>query len=141
MRINKQINDLNIVNEIKSETKDLYEQSFSNNNYSYNNDINNKDENRKQNFGNIWNIGKNNEKDDDQNAIINDFWNYKYNNDIKNKNKPNNKYDKDDSNENQESEEDENNNDIIYDKPEKYNKIEIIFCEDLNGWSKPKKLD
>ena len=127
MRINKQINDLNIVNEIKSETKDLYEQSYSNNNYSYNNDINNKDENNKkilEIFGIMGKIAK-------KNAIINDFWKYKYNNDIKNKNKTNNKY-KEDSNENQESEEDDNNNDIIYDKPEKYNKIEIIFCDDLN---------
>ena len=148
LRINKQINDLNIVNEIKSETKDLYEQLYSNNNYIYNNNnaLYNNDENNKnykKNYGNIWNYGNNvKEKDNNENAIINDFWKYQceYNKN-KNKNKKDNEYDNDDNNEIQESEEDdENNNDIFYNKPEKYNNIDIIFCDDLNGWSKPKNL-
>ena len=146
LRINKQINDLNIVNEIKSETKDLYEQLYSNNNYIYNNNaLYNNDQNNKsykKNYGNIWNYGNNvKEKDNNENAIINHFWKYQceYNN--KNKNKKDNEYDNDDNNEVQESEEDdENNNDIFYNKPEKYNNIDIIFCDDLNGWSKPKDL-
>ena len=38
-------------------------------------------------------------------------------------------------------EEEDDNEKIDYPKPEKYEKIDIIFCDDLNGWSKPKKVD
>ncbi len=62
---------------------------------------------------------------------MNDFWKLKE----KNENKKNENYDNSSDNEDEEFEEKENSN-VVYDRPEKYEKFDIIFCDDLNGWSK-----
>ena len=130
LRINKQINDLSIIKEIKSETNSLYEELYSYN-YSNNRPI----------VGNVWDIEKiKKEKNFDKNQIIKDFW--KYQNEYKNKNKDLQKEKQNNEDDNNYIEEEEDDNEKIdYPKPEKYEKIDIIFCDDLNGWSKPKKVD
>ena len=127
LRINKQMNDLSIIKEIKSETKNAFNELYYNTSiFSY------YDEKNKKNKGD--------KKEDDENdfnsnnQIVNDFWKLKE----KNKNKKNEEnYDNSSENEDEEYEENENSN-VVYDKPEKYEKYDIIFCDDLNGWSKSK---
>ena len=75
LRINKQINDLSIIYEIKSETNNLYEELYNNNSNTNDDNGNNK------NCGNIWDIGKKNVNND----IIKGFRKYKNNMDNKNK--------------------------------------------------------
>ena len=130
LRINKQINDLSIIKEIKSETKSVYNNLYLNNYgfYYY--------EQRKQNKKMENDEEKNleeNENNFNSNQIVNDFWKMKEGKDIK---KNMEKNDEDSSeNDNEEKESDWDNN-TVYDKPEKYEKHDIIFSDDLNGWSK-----
>ena len=138
LRLNKQVNDLNIIKEIKSETKSLYEELYSGyKNYDIYNDNNDDNSQKKKNYGNIWDIGnfkKESNKNND-NKILSDFWEYK--NKMENKNEN----DEEESNKNNEYEEEiDENNLIYYPKPEKYENNDIIFCDDLNGWSMPKSL-
>ena len=140
IRLNKQVNDLSIIKEIKGETKSIYNELYSGNkNY----DDNDGDSNNKINKENLWNIG--NKKD---NPILNDFWNYQKSKN-KNKNDFKNDYKYNDNESNEEEDEDNKNseneiedlsNNIIYPKPERYENDNIIFCDDLDGWSKPKRL-
>ena len=127
LRINKQMNDLSIIKEIKSETKNAFNELYYNTSiFSY------FDEKNKKNKGDK----KENDENDfnSNNQIVNDFWKLKE----KNKNKKNEEnYDNSSENEDEEFEENENSN-MVYDKPEKYEKYDIIFCDDLNGWSKSK---
>ena len=127
LRINKQMNDLSIIKEIKSETKNAFNELYYNTSiFSY------FDEKNKKNKGDK----KENDENDfnSNNQIVNDFWKLKE----KNKNKKNEEiYDNSSENEDEEFEENENSN-VVYDKPEKYEKYDIIFCDDLNGWSKSK---
>ena len=136
LRINKHVNKLSIVNEIKSEAKTLYEELYISNRNNYNDNSSNK----KYGFGNIWDNGKNEKKE--ENDIIKDFWKYKNNLD-KNKSKGGIEENcKNDYYENNwdENEEDCDINKVNFPKPEKYDEIDIIFCDDLNGWSKSKEL-
>ena len=126
LRINKQINDLSIINEIKSETKTLYEELYSNNSNINDNGIN-------KFYGNIWDIGKKNVNND----IIKDFWKYKNNMDNKNNANKNENYE---NNEDKDSGDSDIGVNYHYPKPEKYDKFDIIFCDDLNGWSEYKGL-
>ena len=141
LRKNKHINKLNIVNEIKTETKNLYDELYSIYRYSNNN---NDEENNNKNYEGIWNIG-NNKKDKKElknNEIISDFWKYQKEMENKRKNEDENENEQENNN-SIESEDDENEintNSIVYPKPDKYDDIDIIFCDDLNGWSKPKRL-
>ena len=132
LRINKQINDLSIINEINGETKTLYDELYSSNYNNYNdNNYNNK------NYGNIWDIGNKKQDNIKENPIIKDFWKYK-----NNENKKIKEDEKDeDKNIIEEDEEEDINESFNYPKPEKYDKINIIFCDDLDGWSIPKKLN
>ena len=127
LRINKQMNDLSIIKEIKSETKNAFNELYYNTSiFSY------FDEKNKKNKGDK----KENDENDfnSNNQIVNDFWKLKE----KNKNKKNEEnYDNSSDNEDEEFEENEKSN-VVYDKPEKYEKYDIIFCDDLNGWSKSK---
>ena len=120
LRINKQMNDLSIIKEIKSETKNAYNELYYNTSFfNYYDEKNKKDKDeQKENNENDFNVN---------NQIVKDFWKLKEKNE--------NKKDEISSENEDEFEEDENSN-IVYDKPEKYEKIDIIFCEDLNGWSK-----
>ena len=131
LRINKQINDLSIIKEIKSETKSVYNNLYLNNYgfYYY--------EQRKQNKKMENNEEKDleeNENNFNSNQIVNDFWKMKEGKGIK---KHMEKNDDDNSSENdyEEKESDWDNN-TVYEKPEKYEKHDIIFSDDLNGWSK-----
>ena len=141
LRKNKHINKLNIVNEIKFETKNLYDELYSIYRYSNNN---NDEENNNKNYEGIWNIG-NNKKDKKElknNEIISDFWKYQKEMENKRKNEDENENEQENNN-SIESEDDENEintNSIIYPKPDKDDDPDIIFCDDLNGWSKPKRL-
>ena len=132
LRINKQINDLSIINEINGETKTLYDELYSSNYNNYNdNNYNNK------NYGNIWDIGNKKQDNIKENPIIKDFWKYK-----NNENKKIKEDEKDeDKNIIEEDEEEDINENFNYPKPEKYDKINTIFCDDLDGWSIPKKLN
>ena len=122
LRINKQMNDLSIIKEIKSETKNAYNELYYNTSiFNYYDEKNKKDKDEQK---------ENNENDfNANNQIVKDFWKLKEKNENKKDENSSENEDED------EYEEDENSN-IIYDKPEKYEKIDIIFCEDLNGWSK-----
>ena len=124
MRINKQINSLSIIKEINTETKNAFNDLYYNTSiFSYYDD---KDKKIKED--------KNNNDENDfisNNQIVNDFWKLKE----KNENKKNENYDNSSDNEDEEFEEKENSN-VVYDRPEKYEKFDIIFCDDLNGWSK-----
>ena len=143
LRKNKHINKLSIMNEIKSETKNLYEELYSS--YKYNN---NDGDNNGKHYGDIWNVGNNKKEKNEinNNEIISDFWKYQKEIENKRKNEDENKneQEKEYYNQNSESEDDDENerneNDIVYPKPDKYDDIDIIFCDDLNGWSKPKRL-
>lgn len=142
LRLNKQLNKLSIVKEINSETKSLYEELYSP--YNYKNSYNNDNEgNNKANYGNIWDIGKDKKDKNDikENQIISDFWKYKNKMENKDKYKDENesKQEKEYNDQSDENEEDEGNN-IVYPKPDKYDNNDIIFCDDLNGWSKPNRL-
>ena len=124
LRINKQVNELSIVKEINSETKSLYNNMFLNNSYFYYQEKN-KEKEKKEN------CEEKNGNDFNSNQIVNDFWKIKEKKNIEKKD--------DDSSENEYEEKEENLNDLdntIYDKPEKYEKLDIIFSDDLNGWSK-----
>ena len=122
LRINKQMNDLSIIKEIKSETKNAYNELYYNTSFFNYYDEKNKKEKDEQK--------ENNENDfNANNQIVKDFWKLKEKNENKKDENSSENEDED------ECEEDENSN-IVYDKPEKYEKIDIIFCEDLNGWSK-----
>ena len=130
LRINKRINDLSIIKEIKSETKNLYNDIYLNNSgfYYYDKRKENKkfENNEEKKFNE-------NEKDFNSDQVVNDFWKMKEGKDIK---KTIIRKDDDSENEYEENEEKENSLDnIVYDKPEKYENISIIFSEDLNGWS------
>jgi hypothetical protein len=122
LRINKQMNDLSIIKEIKSETKNAYNELYYNTSiFNYDDEKNKKDKDEQK---------ENNENDfNANNQIVKDFWKLKEKNENKKDENSSENEDED------ECEEDENSN-IVYDKPEKYEKIDIIFCEDLNGWSK-----
>ena len=122
LRINKQMNDLSIIKEIKSETKNAYNELYYNTSiFNYYDEKNKKDKDEQK---------ENNENDfNANNQIVKDFWKLKEKNENKKDENSSENEDED------EYEEDENSN-IIYDKPEKYEKIDIIFCDDLNGWSK-----
>ena len=122
LRINKQMNDLSIIKEIKSETKNAYNELYYNTSiFNYYDEKNKKDKDEQK---------ENNENDfNANNQIVKDFWKLKEKNENKKDENSSENEDED------ECEEDENSN-IVYDKPEKYEKIDIIFCEDLNGWSK-----
>ena len=122
LRINKQMNDLSIIKEIKSETKNAYNELYYNtSNFNYYDEKNKKDKDEQK---------ENNENDfNANNQIVKDFWKLKEKNENK-KDEISSENEDDD-----ECEEDENSN-IVYDKPEKYEKMDIIFCDDLNGWSK-----
>ena len=122
LRINKQMNDLSIIKEIKSETKNAYNELYYNTSiFNYYDEKNKKDKDEQK---------ENNENDfNANNQIVKDFWKLKEKNENK-KDEISSENEDDD-----ECEEDENSN-IVYDKPEKYEKIDIIFCDDLNGWSK-----
>ena len=138
LRINKQINDLSIVNEINTESKALYEELFSNSNYNYNS---NNDNCNNKKYGNIWDIGGK-KKEVVENDIIKDFWKYKKNMDnMKNNSiKGMEENCKNKAYEINEEEDSSSEGGVNFPKPEKYEKIDIIFCEDLNGWSKYKGL-
>ena len=130
LRKNKQVNDLSIIKEVKYETKNAYDDLYLNNsNFYY---YEKYQENKKKKKKNNEEEKNNNEYNFNNNEIINDFWKMKEQKD----NKTNeDKYDNDDLEE--EYEEDKNyNENIVYDKPEKYEKYEIIFSDDLDGWSK-----
>ena len=122
LRINKQMNDLSIIKEIKSETKNAYNELYYNTSiFNYYDEKNKKDKDEQK---------ENNENDfNANNQIVKDFWKLKEKNENK-KDEISSENEDDD-----ECEEDENSN-IVYDKPEKYEKYDIIFCDDLNGWSK-----
>ena len=122
LRINKQMNDLSIIKEIKSETKNAYNELYYNTSiFNYYDEKNKKDKDEQK---------ENNENDFiANNQIVKDFWKLKEKNENK-KDEISSENEDDD-----ECEEDENSN-IVYDKPEKYEKYDIIFCDDLNGWSK-----
>ena len=122
LRINKQMNDLSIIKEIKSETKNAYNELYYNTSiFNYYDEKNKKDKDEQK---------ENNENDfNANNQIVKDFWKLKEKNENK-KDEISSENEDDD-----ECEEDENSN-IVYDKPEKYEKMDIIFCDDLNGWSK-----
>ena len=122
LRINKQMNDLSIIKEIKSETKNAYNELYYNTSiFNYYDEKNKKDKDeQKENNENDFNVN---------NQIVKDFWKLKEKNENK-KDEISSENEDDD-----ECEEDENSN-IVYDKPEKYEKMDIIFCDDLNGWSK-----
>ena len=122
LRINKQMNDLSIIKEIKSETKNAYNELYYNTSiFNYYDEKNKKDKDEQK---------ENNENDFiANNQIVKDFWKLKEKNENK-KDEISSENEDDD-----ECEEDENSN-IVYDKPEKYEKMDIIFCDDLNGWSK-----
>ena len=122
LRINKQMNDLSIIKEIKSETKNAYNELYYNTSiFNYYDEKNKKDKDeQKENNENDFNVN---------NQIVKDFWKLKEKNENK-KDEISSENEDDD-----ECEEDENSN-IVYDKPEKYEKYDIIFCDDLNGWSK-----
>ena len=124
LRINKQINSLSIIKEINTETKNAFNDLYYNTSiFSYYDD---KDKKIKED--------KNNNDENDfisNNQIVNDFWKLKE----KNENKKNENYDNSSDNEDEEFEEKENSN-VVYDRPEKYEKFDIIFCDDLDGWSK-----
>ena len=136
IRLNKQVNDLSIIKEIKGETKSIYNELYR----GYKNDDDDGDSNNKINKETLWNIG--NKKD---NPILNDFWNYQKN---KNKNEIKNEYKYNGNESDEEEEEDKSSenevedisNNINYPKPERYENDDIIFCDDLDGWSKPKRL-
>ena len=131
LRINKQINDLSIIKEIKSETKSLYNNIFLNNSgfYYYEQRKEKKKlENAKEKEYNE------NENNFNSNQIVNDFWKMR---EGKNINTQIERKDDDSENEYEENEEKEYFMDnIVYDKPEKYENYNIIFSDDLNGWSK-----
>ena len=134
LRINKQLNDLNIVNEIKNETKSIYNEL--NSNY-YN------ENNYKKGNENIWEKNNKIENYEFQNEqIIKDFWKYRNEKNNNNKNILNDEG-KNSENNNicNDLKEEEDLSDTIFPKPEKYTKIDIIFCDDLNGWSKPNILN
>ena len=122
LRINKQMNDLSIIKEIKSETKNAYNELYYNTSiFNYYDEKNKKDKDeQKENNENDFNVN---------NQIVKDFWKLKEKNENKKDEISSENEDED------EFEEDENSN-IVYDKPEKYEKMDIIFCDDLNGWSK-----
>ena len=122
LRINKQMNDLSIIKEIKSETKNAYNELYYNTSiFNYYDEKNKKDKDEQK---------ENNENDfNANNQIVKDFWKLKEKNENKKDENSSENEDED------ECEEDENSN-IVYDKPEKYEKMDIIFCDDLNGWSK-----
>ena len=122
LRINKQMNDLSIIKEIKSETKNAYNELYYNTSiFNYYDEKNKKDKDEQK---------ENNENDfNANNQIVKDFWKLKEKNENKKDEISSENEDED------EFEEDENSN-IVYDKPEKYEKMDIIFCDDLNGWSK-----
>ena len=122
LRINKQMNDLSIIKEIKSETKNAYNELYYNTSiFNYYDEKNKKDKDeQKENNENDFNVN---------NQIVKDFWKLKEKNENKKDENSSENEDED------ECEEDENSN-IVYDKPEKYEKMDIIFCDDLNGWSK-----
>ena len=122
LRINKQMNDLSIIKEIKSETKNAYNELYYNTSIlNYYDEKNKKDKDeQKENNENDFNVN---------NQIVKDFWKLKEKNENKKDEISSENEDED------EFEEDENSN-IVYDKPEKYEKMDIIFCDDLNGWSK-----
>ena len=122
LRINKQMNDLSIIKEIKSETKNAYNELYYNTSiFNYYDEKNKKDKDeQKENNENDFNVN---------NQIVKDFWKLKEKNENKKDEISSENEDED------EYEEDENSN-IVYDKPEKYEKMDIIFCDDLNGWSK-----
>ena len=122
LRINKQMNDLSIIKEIKSETKNAYNELYYNTSiFNYYDEKNKKDKDeQKENNENDFNVN---------NQIVKDFWKLKEKNENKKDENSSENEDED------ECEEDENSN-IVYDKPEKYEKYDIIFCDDLNGWSK-----
>ena len=137
LRINKQLNDLSIVNEVKSETKSIYEE-LNSNYYNYNE--------KNKNYGNLWDEKDNKEKNEFQNGqIIKDFW--KYRNEKKNNSYKRNNINNDDNNTGNNNiyddniEEEEDLDETIYPRPEKYSDVEIILCDDLNGWSTPKILN
>jgi len=135
IRLNKQVNDLSIIKEIKGETKSIYNELYrGNKNY----DDNNEDSSNKINKENLWNVG--NKKD---NPILNDFWNLqksKNKNDYKYNDNERNEEEEEEDNKNSENEVEDVNNNITYPKPERYENDNIIFCDDLDGWSKPKRL-
>ena len=122
LRINKQMNDLSIIKEIKSVTKNAYNELYYNTSiFNYYDEKNKKDKDeQKENNENDFNVN---------NQIVKDFWKLKEKNENKKDEISSENEDED------EFEEDENSN-IVYDKPEKYEKMDIIFCDDLNGWSK-----
>ena len=128
LRINKQVNDLSILKEIKSETKNLFNNIYLNNSsfYYY--------EQRKEKKKLEKEKEKNNKENEfSNNQILNDFWKLKESKEGK---KIEEKNDKSSENED-ECEDDANiNENIVYEKPEKYVNYNIIFCDDLNGWSK-----
>ena len=124
LRKNKQVNDLSIIKEIKYETKNLFEELSISNSSFYNPEKNYEKKKEEKNENN----------DDikyDNNQIVKDFWKIKENIDNKNEEiiKDNTKFDVD-------FEEEQKLSEIIYDKPEKYETYNIIFSDDLNGWSK-----
>ena len=122
LRINKQMNDLSIIKEIKSETKNAYNELYYNTSiFNYYDEKNKKDKDeQKENNENDFNVN---------NQIVKDFWKLKE----KNENK---KHEISSENEDEDEFEEDENSNIVYDKPEKYEKMDIIFCDDLNGWSK-----
>ena len=126
LRINKQMNDLSIIKEIKSETKDLIDDKYLNTSWFYYNDKT-KERKKYENENKINNY----ENEFDSNQVVNDFWKMKEGKDIKNYKSNDNECSENDY----EEKENELNN-IIYDKPENYENIYIIFSDDLNGWSK-----
>ena len=126
LRINKQMNDLSIIKEIKSETKDLIDDKYLNTSWFYYNDKT-KERKKYENENKINNY----ENEFDSNQVVNDFWKMKEGKDIKNYKSNDNECSENDY----EEKENELNN-IIYDKPENYENIDIIFSDDLNGWSK-----
>ena len=126
LRINKQMNDLSIIKEIKSETKDLIDDKYLNTSWFYYNDKK-KERKKYENENKINNY----ENEFDSNRVVNDFWKMKEGKDIKNY-----KTNDNECSENDYEEKENELNNIIYDKPENYENFDIIFSDDLNGWSK-----
>ena len=143
LRLNQQINKLNIVKEIIGETQDIYNNLYSSSYNNYNNSSNNSD---KKNYENLWNIGNYKKEDIKINKKESDFWDKKTSTKKNTESEFKNFSDSNIYNNNIKEEEEPDNNDkddeikITYPKPEKYDNIDIIFCDDLNGWSNIKNL-
>ena len=144
IRTNQEINDYNIIDNIIQETNNIYNNYNSNNSYNnyYNNNIDDNNENnendKKRNYGNFWDVGNLDSRNNISKIMKNEDSNNKNNNEklfINNHNNILNVYN---INKNQgksfENNKNSYNNNIEY-KIEKYEEYFNIFSDDLDGWS------